>query len=148
MLLCLPNSTNATLFCTNFVPKCALKKFQSVQNAAARLITCSRKYDHITPMLKELHWLPVSECIKSKIMLLTFKALHQQSPVYIQDLVMYYQPSEFSDHLFLLVPTNFNLKSYGSRALLFPLLNSGTVCLSVFIPLCDNLSSFKKTYYC
>ena len=45
------------------VPKCALKKLQSVQNAAARLITCSRKYDHITPILKELHWLPVSQRI-------------------------------------------------------------------------------------
>ena len=69
------------------VPKCALKKLQSVQNAAARLITCSRKYDHITPILKELHWLPVSERIKFKILLLTLKALHQQSPVYIQDLL-------------------------------------------------------------
>jgi len=61
------------------VPKCALKKLQSVQNAAARLITCSRKYDHITPILKELHWLPISKRIKFKIMLLTFKARHQQS---------------------------------------------------------------------
>ena len=56
------------------VPKCTLKKLQSVQNAAARLITCSKKYDHITPILKELHWLPVSERIKFKIMLLTFNA--------------------------------------------------------------------------
>ena len=88
------------------VPKCALKKLQSVQNAAARLITCSRKYDHITPILKELHWLPISERIKFKIMLLTFKALHQQSPVYIQDLLTYYQPSRIlrSSHLFLLNP--------------------------------------------
>ena len=39
--------------------------------------TCSRKCDHVTPILKELHWLPVSERIKFKIMLLTFKALHQ-----------------------------------------------------------------------
>ena len=91
MLLCLPNSTTATLFCTMY--RCALKKLQSVQNAAARLITCSRKYDHIIPILKELHWLPVSERIKFKIMLLTFNALRGQSPVYIQDLVAYYQPS-------------------------------------------------------
>ena len=62
------------------VPKYILKKLQSVQNAAARLITCSRKYDHITSILKKLHWLPVSERIKFKILLLTFKALHQQSP--------------------------------------------------------------------
>ena len=139
------------------VPKCTLKKLQPVQNAAARLITCSRKYDHITSTLKELHWFPVSERIKFKIMLLTFKALHQQSPVCIQDLVKYYQPSRIlrSSHLLLLNPTNFNLKSYGSRAFAVSapeLWNS----LPVFIRSCDNSSSFKsklkthlfkKTYY-
>ena len=61
------------------VPKNVIKKLQSVQNAAARLITRSRKCDHITPILLDLHWLPVSERIKFKILLLTFKALHQQS---------------------------------------------------------------------
>ena len=69
------------------VPKNVIKKLQSVQNAAARLITRSRKCDHITPILLDLHWLPVSERIKFKILLLTFKALHQQSPTYIQDLI-------------------------------------------------------------
>ena len=100
------------------VPKYILKKLQSVQNAAARLITCSRKYDHITPILKELHWLPVSERIKFKILLLTFKALHQQSPTYIQDLLTCYQPSRSlrSPSSLRLNPTNFNLKSYGSWA--------------------------------
>ena len=75
------------------VPKNVIKKLQSVQNAAARLITRSRKCDHITPILLHLHWLPVSERIKFKILLLTFKALHQQSPTYIQDLITRYLPS-------------------------------------------------------
>ena len=69
------------------VPKNVIKKLQSVQNAAARLITRFRKCDHITPVLFDLHWLPVCERIKFKILLLTFKALHQQSPTYIQDLI-------------------------------------------------------------
>ena len=69
------------------VPKNVIKKLQSLQNAAARLITRSRKCDHITPILFDPHWLPVSERIKFKIPLLTFKALHQQSPTYIQDLI-------------------------------------------------------------
>ena len=42
-------------------PSYEIQKLQSVQNAAARLITHSKKYDHITPILKELHWLPVEE---------------------------------------------------------------------------------------
>ena len=79
------------------VPKCVLKKLQSVQNAAGRLITWSRKKDHITPVLYDLHWLPVNECIKFKILLLTFKALHQQAPTYIKDLVTCYRP-ELSGH--------------------------------------------------
>ena len=72
------------------VPKYILKKLQSVEIAAARLITCSRKYDHITPVLLDLHWLPINERIKFKILLLTFKALRQQVPTYIQDLVIRY----------------------------------------------------------
>ena len=48
------------------VPKYVTKKLQSVQNAAARLITGSRKFDHITPILFELHWFPISERIKLK----------------------------------------------------------------------------------
>ena len=65
------------------VPKNIIKKLQSVQNAAARLITRSKRCDQITPILFGLHWLPVSERIKFNILLLTFKDLHQQSPTYI-----------------------------------------------------------------
>lgn len=49
------------------VPKSLLQKLQSVQNTAARLVTCSRKYDHVTPLLKDLHWLRIAERIKFKI---------------------------------------------------------------------------------
>ena len=59
------------------VPKNVIKKLQSVQNAAAILITRSREYHHITPILLDLHRLPFSERVKFKILLLTFKALHQ-----------------------------------------------------------------------
>src|SRR5664279_4598491 len=47
-----------------------VKKLQSVQNAAARLIACKKRNDHITPVLRdELHWLPVRERIHYKIAL-------------------------------------------------------------------------------
>jgi len=36
-----------------------LRRLQSVQNAAARLVAGSRRPDHITPVLRRLHWLPV-----------------------------------------------------------------------------------------
>ena len=65
------------------IPKNGLNKHQFVQNVAVRLITCSRKYDHITPILIDLHWLTIAERIKFKILLLTFKAIHEQSSIYI-----------------------------------------------------------------
>ena len=60
---------------------------------------------------------PVSEGVKFKILLLTFKALHQQSPTYIQDLITRYLPSRSlqSSSTFSLHPASFNLKTYGSR---------------------------------
>jgi len=38
-----------------------LRRLQSVQNAAARLVTGTRRRDHITPVLRQLHWLPVKQ---------------------------------------------------------------------------------------
>ena len=100
------------------VPKNIIKKLQSVQNAAGRQITRARKCDYITPILFNLHWLPVSEQINFKILLLTFKVLHQQSPTYIQDLITRYLQSRSLQSSFMLSlnPVSFNLKTYGSRA--------------------------------
>ncbi|KAI5103147.1 hypothetical protein C0J45_6728, partial [Silurus meridionalis] len=58
--------------CSN---KC-INKFQLVQNAAARVLTRSRKYDHITPVLISLHWLPIKSRTDQKILLLMYKALN------------------------------------------------------------------------
>ena len=41
------------------MPKFQLQQLQYVQNTAARVVCQGRKYDHITAMLQELHWLPV-----------------------------------------------------------------------------------------
>ena len=128
------------------VPKYVIKKLQSVQNAAARLITGSRKYDHITPILFELHWLPVSERIKFKIILLTHKALHQQSPIYIQDLIRRYTTSRTlrsSSDAFRLCHVYHNLKSYGSRAFAVSAPELWDK-LPIDIRNCDNLNVFKR----
>jgi len=60
---------------------------QRVQNAAARLLMSCKKYDHITPILINLHWLPVRYRINFKILLLTFKAFYGMAPSYIIDLI-------------------------------------------------------------
>ena len=56
------------------------------------MITLTRKRDHITPDLKQLHWLPVHRRIDYKILLFTFKALKGEAPQYISDLVNRYVP--------------------------------------------------------
>ena len=69
-----------------------LTDLQHVQNSAARLITGTGKYDHISPVLKELHWLPVKSRIDFKILLLAYKAIHGTGPKYLRDLLQLYVP--------------------------------------------------------
>jgi len=61
----------------------SLVKLQSVLNAAARLIFLSRKFDHVTPLLRELHWLSFPERINYKLALLVFKCLNGLAPPYL-----------------------------------------------------------------
>ena len=49
-----------------------LKKLQRIQNIAARIITFTPRHDHITPILKQLHWLPIKRRIEFKILLHVF----------------------------------------------------------------------------
>ena len=81
---------NSLLFGRN---DCLLSRLQLILNSAKRLVTLSRKFDHITPILADFHWLPVSERIKFKIVLTTFKILNEQAPAYLTELVSLYQPS-------------------------------------------------------
>ena len=70
------------------------KKLLHVQNAAARLITLSRKHEHITPiLLNPSHWLPIHYRIMFKILLITYKALNNLAPSYLRDLLIPYLPS-------------------------------------------------------
>ena len=74
---------------------------------ALLLTTIIKKFDHITPALKELHWLPVEQRIKFKILCLTFKALNGPAPDYIADLIKHYSPTQTlhsADQMLLCVP--------------------------------------------
>jgi len=61
------------------------KRLQSVQNAAARLVTGTRRRDHITPVLRQLHWLPVRQRVDYKLAILMHKAHHGRLPSYLED---------------------------------------------------------------
>ena len=70
-----------------------LDKLQQIQNTAARLITGTKRRDHITPVLADLHWLPIRYRIRYKIILLAFKCQHSLAPPYLCDLLKSYQPT-------------------------------------------------------
>jgi hypothetical protein len=60
-----------------------LGRLQSVQNAAARLVTGARRCDHITPVLRQLHWLPVRQRVQFKLATLVYRALAGTAPAYL-----------------------------------------------------------------
>ena len=57
-----------------------IQRLQSLQNAAARLVTVSRRSEHITPVLRSLHWLPVRQRVTFKLVTLIHKCLNGQAP--------------------------------------------------------------------
>ncbi|KAL0152062.1 hypothetical protein M9458_052616 [Cirrhinus mrigala] len=99
-------------------PASSINKLQIVQNAAARVLTRSRKYDHITPILKSLHWLPIRFRISYKIALLTYKALNGLAPAYLTSLLPRYNPSRSlrSQNSGLLVVPRIAKSTKGGRA--------------------------------
>ena len=48
---------------------------------AARLVTREKKSSHVTPLLKQLHWLPIEYRIKYKIILIVYKCLHEMGSI-------------------------------------------------------------------
>ena len=100
------------------IPETSLAKLQRVQNIAARILTGTRKYDHMTPVFYKLHWLPVKYRIEYKIILMTYRALNGLAPNYLQDLLQVYQPARSlrSSGDLKLVVLRTRLRSYGDRA--------------------------------
>ena len=74
------------------LPEKQISKLQRIQNSAARLVMLAKRRDHITPILKDLHWLPIKYRIQYKVLLI-FKALNGTAPHYISELICSYTPS-------------------------------------------------------
>ena len=132
------------------LPSTEIQKLQRIQNSAARLIVGTKRREHISPILYDLHWLPVRERIIFKVLLVTFKALHGLAPSYIGNLIKKYNPCRSlrsSSKGLLAVPTS-NLQTYGDRAFSIAapkLWNS----IPTEVRTIDSLSQFKtflKTY--
>ena len=127
------------------LPKRLISKLQIVQNSAARVLLRIKKSDHITPSLHHLHWLPIQQRIDYKILLLTWKAIHEQAPGYLCALVIPYNPvrSLRSQHANLLVEPRYKTNGYGGRAFsrIAPRLWNS---LPNYLRKCDSMNLFKK----
>ena len=91
--------------------------FKRIQNSLARVITNTSKYQHITPTLKKLHWLPIRQRIDYKICLLTYKTLTNKQPTYLYNSLSFPSHSvstRSSDSLVLSIP--YVRSSLGKRA--------------------------------
>lgn len=89
------------------LPKRSISGLQLLQNSTARVLTKTRKRAHITPILRSLHWLPVSSGVDLKVLLMVFKCLNGLGPSYLSELFLPYEPSR-------------TLRSSGSRLLATP----------------------------
>uniref|UniRef100_A0A3B4GYQ8 Reverse transcriptase domain-containing protein n=1 Tax=Pundamilia nyererei TaxID=303518 RepID=A0A3B4GYQ8_9CICH len=127
-----------------------LQRLQLVQNAAAHLLTGTRKFDSITPVLKNLHWLPIKYRIDFKILLFTYKILNNMAPDYLADLLCLYSPQRAlrSSGQLLLVQPRSRLKTRGDRAFAVAAPRLWNT-LPLHIRASDSIQSFKsslKTY--
>ena len=69
-----------------------IDRVQRLQNNAARLVCSISRREHITPVLKELHWLPIRERIQFKLCLFVYKCFKNTAPEYLSNLLSLYTP--------------------------------------------------------
>jgi hypothetical protein len=128
------------------LPDTLIRRLQTLQNAAARLVMLEPKQCHITPILKELHWLPVKQRIVFKILLTVFKALNELAPTYLVEMLTKKPTSARSmrsnDKDLLIIPRSFTA-TYGDRNFRHcgPFLWND---LPNDLRSCNNLDTFKR----
>ena len=111
-----------------------LDRLQSVQNTLARVVTGMQRWDHITPVLAGLHWLPVQAWITFKIATMVYKIREPRQPTYLLELITDYIPS-----VLFVPPRPTDLQS--TLVILQPVLalfvtlqqQSGTVCQLTYV---------------
>ena len=95
-----------------------IQRLQMVMNAAARLVVGVGKYEHVTPILRDvMHWLPVPQRIAFKIAILTFKCIRRTGPSYFDNICIPVQS----------VPGRANLRSAGRGDLVVPTTSTSNI---------------------
>ncbi|KAF7236386.1 Small glutamine-rich tetratricopeptide repeat-containing protein alpha [Varanus komodoensis] len=75
------------------LPLKTVRILQLVQNRAARLLTGTGHYVHMTPVLCQLHWLPIEVQAQFKVLVMTYKALNGLGPGYLKERLHPYMPA-------------------------------------------------------
>ncbi len=116
------------------IPEKQFHRLQLIQNSAARIVINSCTFDHISPILFQLHWFPVHYRIHFKIVLLTYTALHNLAPHYLSDLLHLYTPlrSLRSSSPDLLSVPKFKMSSFSGRTFSVQSRSYGTLYLCTF----------------
>ena len=73
------------------LPQGQISRLQRVQNSAARLVTCTPWREHISPVIMQLHWLPIAQRMEYKTLTLAFQAVYCTAPSYLCTLVDRYR---------------------------------------------------------
>lgn len=128
------------------LPQRQIQKLQRIQNMAARLVTYTSRFAHITPVLRNLHWLPVNARIEFKVILTVFKCLRGEAPAYLIELIEPYSPVRdlrSSGLTLLRPPSHPNTQSAMERdfAQCAPSLWNA---LPEFVRCANNVENFKK----
>ncbi len=122
-----------------------LQCIQRTQNTAPRIITNTRQYEHITPVLRQLHWFTIQERIEFKVLYLKYKAPHNMAPLYLTQFLsqnIVHRQLRCKDQHLLQVPLT-SLKYAGNRSFqkAAPMLYNA---LPVTIKTAPSLAVFKK----
>jgi hypothetical protein len=70
-----------------------IQRLQRVQNTLARVVAGTKRREHIRPVMRNLHWLPVQQRIEYKVALITYKVLCTDQPEYLRSLIQEYKPA-------------------------------------------------------
>ena len=130
-------------------PKSEIQRLQRIQNWAAKVICKASKWDHVTPYLQQLHWLPIEDRITFKILVVVFKCLNDLMPGYLTQTVSLHEParpglrSESDTTCLFVHNTRGLLKSAESRSFTFSAPNIWN-SLPKTIRESPSLSAFKK----
>ncbi len=83
--------TSRVDYCSGLLPKKSVRQLQLIKNTAARILTRTRTSEPLTPVLRSLHWLPVTFRIDFKALLLVYKSLNGLGPKFIADMLTEYK---------------------------------------------------------